>query len=104
MSSATIVIMVANAITVVLGGTITLLALRAYRRTRVQPMRVLAIGIALVTAGTALGGILHQFTATSLLMSVATQSVFIAAGFVILFYSLWMIHGSTPTRSRLSLP
>lgn len=84
----TTVIAVANTVTLLLGGLITYLAWRAYRRTEARALRALSIGIGLVTMGMVIGGLLHQFTGTELLTAVAIQSVFVATGFSVLAYSL----------------
>lgn len=88
MSTTTAVIVSANLITLVFGGAITGLGWRAYRRTGSHALRALAIGIGLVTLGTAVGGSLHQMVGTDVVTAVAVQSVFVAVGFVVLAYSL----------------
>lgn len=84
----TTVIVAANVATLVLGGAITALAWRAYRRTGSQALFSLSLGIGLVTLGTAIGGLLHQLTPYNLLTAVAIQSVFVACGFAVLGFSL----------------
>lgn len=82
------VIVGANTITLVFGTAITGYAYRAYLRTRSHALKALAIGFGLVTIGTLLSGVLHQFASVSLLFSTAIQSVFTAVGLVVLAYSL----------------
>lgn len=88
MISISTIIVIANLITLVLGGFICLLGCRAYRRTGATALRALAVGFGLVTVGTAIGGLLHQFTPVEFIGGVALQSLFVAAGFAILAYSL----------------
>ncbi len=83
-----VVIVAANTVTLVVGGAITLFALRAYRRTGLTELRALAVGLGLVASGALLGGIVHQVAAAPLLQGVAIQSVLTALGFLALGYSL----------------
>ncbi len=101
MSTTILIIAVANAVTLVLGGTITFLAWRAYRRTESAALRSLSIGIGLVTLGTLIGGSLHQLVATDVTTAVAVQSVFVAVGFAVLGYSLSKTAAAPPIRSTL---
>ena len=78
----------ANTVTLVAGGSVTLLALRAYRRTGSRSLRALTVGLGCITAGTLLGGLLHQSGVASLLVGVAVQSGFTALGFLLLGWSL----------------
>lgn len=82
------VIVVANTFTLAVGGIVTLLAVRAYRRTRNRALRPLAIGLGAIVAGTLLGGGIHQSGLAALLVGVAVQSAFIAVGFLLLGWSL----------------
>ena len=75
--------------TLLFGGTITYLSYRAFRRTGSPALRALTIGIGLVISGVILGGILHQLVELPLELSVSIQSVFTAAGFAVLTYSLY---------------
>lgn len=78
-----------KSITLALGGTITYFAYNAFRRTDVPALRSLALGFALVTFGTVIGGVVHQFTSLSIESGIAVESIFVAAGFGILTYSLY---------------
>lgn len=102
MISTTTIIAIANAITLLFGGTITYLAWRAYRRTDARALRAMTIGIGLVTLGMAIGGSLHQFTDTELLTAVALQSSFVALGFAVLAYSLSRTAAPAPPRQLLT--
>lgn len=86
-----------KAATLLFGGLLTLLSVRAYRRTGSPALRALAVGIGLVTAGAILGGVLHRILGLSLATSATLQSVFTAVGFGVLTYSLYT---EAPTASR----
>lgn len=79
----------AQTATLVFGGAITLLAVRAYRRTGSPALRALAVGIGLLTAGALVGGVVHQLFNTPLETGVVFQSCFTAAGFAVITYSLY---------------
>lgn len=76
-------------LTLALGGTITYFAFEAYRRTNAPALRALAVGFGLVTAGTVLGGVVHQLTGLSIEGGVVAESAFTALGFGVLTYSLY---------------
>jgi hypothetical protein len=77
-------------ITLLLGTLITVLAYRAYARTGSGALRALTVGFALVTVGSVLGGVLHQLLGFPLAVGQNVQSVFVAAGFAVLTYSLYV--------------
>jgi|AntRauTorcE11898_2_1112593.scaffolds.fasta_scaffold60140_2 phage tail protein X len=94
-----------NTVTLLCGGTVTLLAWRAYRRTASPALRALAAGLGLVTIGALLAGGLHQFLGVRFETSVGVQSTFTALGFVTLAYSLyarWDPPGRTETKYKTS--
>lgn len=78
--------------TLVLGGLISYLGWRAYTRTGAAPLRALAVGFAIVTAGAAVGGIVDQFFfgAQSTLWGILVSSVLTLVGFGVITYSLYM--------------
>jgi uncharacterized membrane protein len=78
----------ANTVTLVAGSFVTLLAFRAYRRTESGSLWALTLGLGCITAGTLLGGLLHQSGVASLLVGVTVQSVTVAVGFLLLGWSL----------------
>lgn len=82
-------VIVTNTITLLCGGTVTLLARRAYHRTGSPALGALTVGLGLVTAGALLAGGLHQFFGVAFATSVGVQSTFTAVGFTILAYSLY---------------
>ena len=79
----------AQTATLVFGGVITFLAVRAYRRTGSPALRALSIGIGLLTVGALVGGVLHQLFEVQLETGVVVQSVCTAAGFAFITFSLY---------------
>jgi hypothetical protein len=91
-ASATVV--AAKTLSLLAGGLVTVLATRAYQRTRAAPLRALAVGFGLFTVGALFGGGLHYLLGTDLATGVVVQSVFTALGLGALVYSLYA-EGST---------
>jgi hypothetical protein len=79
----------AKTVTLVLGGLITYLTAKAYRRTGAPPLRALAIGFGIITLGGALAGIGDLAGVIDLRTSVLVQSVVTAIGFGVITYSLY---------------
>jgi hypothetical protein len=84
------VIAVSKFATLVLGGLISFLSWRAYKRTAAPPLRALAVGFAIVTLGTFLGGMVDLLTAQSTLTGIAVSSILSLVGFAVITYSLYM--------------
>lgn len=101
MYGSTTLLTAAKAVTLLFGGILTLLSLRAYRRTGSPALRALAVGIGLVTTGAILGGALHRILELPLETSATLQSVFTAIGFGVLTYSLYT-ESPTPSHDRES--
>ncbi|QSG02453.1 DUF7521 family protein [Natranaeroarchaeum sulfidigenes] len=89
------IIVGAHTVISVFGGAITVFAYRAYTRTRSKQLKALAVAFGVCTVGTlvSLGG--HQLGLLALLEAVALQSLAIAAGFVLLAYSLQTGYSAT---------
>ena len=85
-----LVVVVANGVVLSLGAIITHLAYRAYRRTRRREIGRFALGFALVTLGSLLGGGLHQLVGTHILVAVLAQASISALGFAVLAHSLYL--------------
>lgn len=85
----TALLIAAKTVTLACGFLLTMLTYRAYRRTGSTPMRVLAVGIGLVTAGGVLAGSLNQLAGVPVDMSATVESLFTAAGFLVMTYSLY---------------
>lgn len=88
-SLSTVLLVAAKTLTLACGVVLTTLSYRAYRRTRATAMRVLSIGIGLVTAGAVLAGSLNQLAGVPLVVSTTVESAFTAAGFIVMTYSLY---------------
>jgi len=84
-----VVLVAAKAVTLAFGAVLTYLAYKAFRRTRSRALQMLSIGIALLTAGAMLGGVLNQVFDVPLGVSASVESVFTAAGFAAMTYSLF---------------
>ena len=88
-SLSTVFLVAAKTLTLACGVVLTTLTYRAYRRTRSTAMRVLSVGIGLVTAGAVLAGSLNQLAGVPLVLSTTVESLFTAAGFLVMTYSLY---------------
>jgi len=95
------VLALTKAATLVFGTLLTSLSWRAYRRTGAPALRALTVGIGLVTAGAVVSGALHQFADIGLVLAASVQSVFTAAGFAVLTYSLYA-EGASESQSESS--
>lgn len=82
-------IVVMKTLTLILGGAITYLGYKAYRRTGAAPLRYLSAGFAIVTLGTLLAGIVDQILQMELQVGLLVESVLITAGFAVIVYSLY---------------
>ncbi|MFB6071744.1 MAG: hypothetical protein ABEJ88_02125 [Halobacterium sp.] len=83
-------LIIAKAVIVALGGAITVLAYRAFRRTGSRAMRSFTAGFGAVTFGAVLGGSLNQFLGVGLRKALLVQSAVTALGLAILFASLYV--------------
>jgi len=88
-SLSTVFLVAAKTLTLACGAVLTTLTYRAYKRTRSTAMRVLSLGIGLVTAGAVLAGSLNQLVGVPLVLSTTVESLFTAAGFIVMTYSLY---------------
>jgi uncharacterized membrane protein len=90
MSDIATAVVFAKAIVLPLGAGISFFAYRAYRRTGAIAMRSFALGFAVVTVGSALGGGLDQLAGVGLEVGLLVDSLLTAVGFVILARSLYV--------------
>ena len=79
-----------KAIILFLGGGITYIAFKAYRRSDEPSIGVLGIGFGVITVGALLTGVANQFFSVSLEIGVLVNSVFFAVGLAVIMYSLYM--------------
>ena len=85
-----IIIIVAKTAILLLGGSITYYALRAYNRTGERSLWALGVGFGIVTVGALIGGVSHQIIGTDLAVGIAINSVLTAIGFAVIVYSLYV--------------
>lgn len=71
-----------------LGGFVTVMAYRAFRRTGDRALVYLAIGFGLVTIGTFLAGAVYHLGLT-LAEGILIESVLVLVGFAVIAYSLY---------------
>ena len=82
-------ILVAKTAILLLGGSITYYAFRAFSRTGSSSLRALAIGFGVVTVGALIGGVSHQIIGADLAVGIAIDSLLTALGFAVIVYSLY---------------
>ena len=85
-----LLIIIAKTAILVLGGSITYYALRAYGRTANRSLRALSIGFGIVTVGALVGGVSHQIIGADLAVGIAANSLLTAVGFAVIVYSLYV--------------
>lgn len=90
MAHLTTAIIVVKTLTLALGGLITYLSLKAYRRTGAPALRALSVGFGTVTVGAIVAGFVDQLTPFDLLWGVLIQSTLTLVGFAIITYSLYV--------------
>lgn len=76
-------------LTLVLGGLITYLAYKSYRRTQSRALGALALGFGIVTLGAFLGGVVDQLLDADFQLGLLIESVLVALGFSVIVYSLY---------------
>jgi hypothetical protein len=82
-------ILVAKTAILLLGGSITYYALRAFARTGSSSLRALGIGFGVVTVGALIGGVSHRIIGADLAVGIAIDSLLTALGFGVIVYSLY---------------
>ncbi len=85
-----LIIIVAKTAILLLGGSITYYALRAYGRTGDSSLRALGVGFGIVTIGALVGGVSHQIIGADLAIGIAINSLLTAIGFGVIVYSLYV--------------
>lgn len=76
-------------LTLVLGGLITYLSFKAYRRTKNNALGYLSVGFGIVTLGTLLAGVADQILQAGFEIGLLIESGLIAAGMLVIVYSLY---------------
>jgi hypothetical protein len=82
-------VVVLKTITLVLGAMITYFAAKAYQRTGSRPLWLLAVGFAIVTAGSLLAGVVDLGLELGGTWAILTESAMTALGFAVIVYSLY---------------
>jgi len=104
MSDIATVVVVAKAVVLPLGAGITFFAYRAYRRSGAPAMRSFAVGFAVVTLGSVLGGGFDQLVGVGLETGLLVNSVLTAVGFTILARSLYVTDSRLEAEDSTSPP
>lgn len=90
MTHLTSVVVVLKTLTLVLGGVITYLAYKAFRRTGSVALRSLTVGFGLVTIGALVAGVADQVLGLQTEIALIAESALAAAGFAVIVYSLYV--------------
>jgi len=78
-------------VALVLGAFIVYLAYKGYKRNSSKPLLYVALGFALITAGTIIEGILYVMIGSELLSAIATGTAVMVLGFVVIIYSIYSV-------------
>ncbi|ARS89349.1 DUF7521 family protein [Natrarchaeobaculum aegyptiacum] len=89
-TEAAIALAIVKTLSLVVGGLITFLAFRAYRRTHQRALGLLTVGFGLVTLGLVLAGTLYEILGVSLYVGILLESLLMLAGFLVIAYSLYV--------------
>lgn len=76
-------------ITLLLGGIITYLAFKAYRRTHLDGLKFLALGFGIVTLGALIAGVVDQVLSINGHLALTIESALTMVGFFVITYSLY---------------
>lgn len=92
LQTVTSVIIGFKVISLVLGGFITYLAVKAYRRTHARALGALALGFGIITTGTFVAGVFDQLFDAGFRTGQLIESSLVALGFLVILYSLYTTH------------
>ncbi|WP_336135302.1 DUF7521 family protein [Natronomonas amylolytica] len=79
---------VVKTLILVVGGSVTLLAYRAYRRTRDRSLQLLSAGFAFIVVGVLLGGFTFEILMVDIGVGILIESLFVLVGLSVVAYSL----------------
>jgi hypothetical protein len=82
---------VARVAALVLGAFIVYLAYKGYRRNKSHPLLYVALGFALITAGTILEGVLFVIFQVDLRAALGAGGVLTVMGFLSIIYSIYSV-------------
>lgn len=88
-TSAPVLAVAFKTVTLVLGGLITWMAFKAYRRTGSRPLRSLGIGFLFVTVGALFAGFADVVVGMATPQAMIIESSVMAVGFAVITYSLY---------------
>lgn len=71
-----------------LGGFVTLMSYRAYRRTEDRGLLLLTVGFGIITLGTFLAGVVYNVLDVELADGILLEGLLILVGFAVIAYSL----------------
>jgi hypothetical protein len=80
-----------KALALVLGAFIVYLAYKGFKRNRSRPLFYVAIGFALITAGTIAEGLLYVIIGSELLTATAVGTAITILGFMSIIYSIYAV-------------
>lgn len=78
-------------VALILGGFIVYLAYKGYKRNSSKPLLYVALGFALITAGTIAEGVLYVLLGLELLSAIAAGTAVVVLGFVVIIYSIYSV-------------
>jgi len=78
-------------VALILGAFIVYLAYKGYKRNSSKPLLYVALGFALITAGTIVEGILYVMLGSELLNAIATGTTVTILGFAVIIYSIYSV-------------
>jgi len=81
----------AKVVALLLGTFIVYLAYKGYRRNRSRPLLCVAVGFALITAGTIVEGVLFVMFGSALLAAIAAGTAVTVLGFIMVLYSIYAV-------------
>lgn len=73
-----------------LGGGIAYITFKTYRRTEEPPLCALGLGFGVISVGALIAGSANQFFSVSLEIGILVNTLFVAVGFAIITYSLYI--------------
>lgn len=76
-------------VTLLLGGVITYLAFKAYRRTGMDGLKFLSLGFGIVTLGALIAGVVDQVLVVDGHLALTIESALTMIGFLVVTYSLY---------------
>ncbi|PCR90732.1 DUF7521 family protein [Natrinema ejinorense] len=85
-----IALTVVKTLVLIVGGVITFIAYKAYRRTQQPALGYLSLGFGLITLGLVLAGMLTELFSMPLATGILLESLLVLAGFLVIARSLYV--------------